>query len=66
MTWTYRTDAVHCDEQYETQEAAIAAAVESGDWPVPESTDEAVVLHNGGWLCLYDDGVPASVRGTMP
>lgn len=65
-TYTYRTDAVHCDTQYPSAEAAIAAAIEAGDWDEIDSARESRYIADGAWLCVYSDGVPEVVRGTMP
>lgn len=66
MTFTYRTDAVHCDRKFPTADAAIAAAIADGDWSPLDSDREARDIADGAWLCVYADGVPEIVRGVMP
>lgn len=65
-TYTYRTDAIHSDAEYATADEALAAAVAEGEWAQPDSKREARDIADGAWLCVYEDGVPSLVRGTMP
>lgn len=66
MIYTYRTDAAHCDTEYQTIDAAIAAAVSDGEWAEFDSDQEDSDIEDGAWLCIYADGVPTITRGRMP
>lgn len=64
--FTYRTDAVASGRGYASAEAAIEAAIEAADWATLDSASEQELIEDGGWLCVYDDGVPEIIRGEMP
>ncbi|MFA7327318.1 MAG: hypothetical protein WC121_11680 [Candidatus Kapaibacterium sp.] len=64
--YTYRTDATHCDTEYDSEAEAIAAAIADGEWAEFDSDREDRDIDDGAWLCIYEDGAPVTVRGTMP
>src|SRR5690606_21680648 len=60
--FTYRTDAGASGRGYASAEAAIEAAIEAGDWATLDSASEQELMEDGGWLCIYDYGVPDIIR----
>jgi hypothetical protein len=66
LVYTFRTDAMHSDTEYDTAEDAIEAAVEGGEWAPIDSERESRDIANGAWLCIYEDGSPSVIRGQMP
>jgi hypothetical protein len=61
--YTYRTDAVHCDTEYPTVQAALDAAVTDREWAAIGSQREARDIAAGAWLRIYDsDGVTVVMR----
>lgn len=64
--YTYRTDSIHCDTPFPTERAATTAAIADGEWAQIDSPAERSLISDGGWLCVYESGVPLTIRGTMP
>lgn len=66
-TWyAWRTDAAHHGVWASDIDDALAQIVADGEWAEIDSAREARDIADGAWLCVYADGVPAIVRGTMP
>lgn len=63
--YTYRTDAVQDDTEFASEKAAIAAAVAANEWAEIGSEREARDIEDGGWMCVYEDGIAKTIRGTM-
>lgn len=68
--YTWRTDAVGSDEEFASLEECLADVTTPGEdgseWPKIGSAAERRSIAEGGWLCVYENGVPEYIRGEMP
>lgn len=45
---------------------ALASVIAAGEWAAVDSSRERRDLANGGWLTIFEAGVPVLRRGQMP